>query len=675
MLKILAIFFLFFSSVFSSFASDDIKIIKRSERWAQEDYRYLDSSYRQDIIKKEEINSKNRLEKLESMTKEERDKVEKKQIEEQTRKKVINYYLSTNYEDDNKIVETIKEENWHKLAWPITKTDNVKWIIIHHTWSDYKSSLDWINQIYKYHSINRWWWDIGYNYLIWYDWEIYEWRAWWDYVVWAQALWNNRSTVWIAVIWDYENKDLNQKQKDSLEKLVSYLINKYWIDLNEKFTYHKECLNLECDFPLITQKISPLIWHRDAGHTTCPWEYLYIFLDEIREKYLSDSKWLTFVSYSKQKEQKSTSSEILVSGKDDSSSNIKDNISVKKQTTLNQKLKTIDYYSLLDLLVVIDSKLKDNYSKDLSSLQDAIHSELKIRWDIETTKNNIDYTKKIKVKISYDKNDFISIKKWDKTYEIERRWDMLYLDWKEEKAMIIKSNKDSYLEISSFDRKPTWDKSWVYNDNKFKWDLIVYVKNYKLYVVNYLYLWDYLKWLWEISDSENVEKAKAIIIAARTYALWYIDEDRKFDWEFFDASDDPDVFQKYLWYSFEQRSPNLSKIVDETSGLIIKYNENIIKPWYFSSSDWNTLSFLDYCNKNIENLKKDNPSFNCELESKKYPYLSWVKDPGSIGKSRLWHWVWISWNWSYYFASRWWSYDMIIKYFLRWVQIDYYSNT
>jgi peptidoglycan hydrolase-like amidase len=112
----------------------------------------------------------------------------------------------------------------------------------------------------------------------------------------------------------------------------------------------------------------------------------------------------------------------------------------------------------------------------------------------------------------------------------------------------------------------------------------------------------------------------------------------------------------------ESRSPNINKIVDETRGEIISYNWKIIKPWYFSSSTWRTLSFYEYCR-----LKYSNEI--CTLKSKSYPYLQSVLDKWSEWMLKRWHWVWISWAWVSYFTKKWWTYDMIIKYFLKGVDI------
>lgn len=639
MRKILITFFIYFIFFWTSFAIDDIKIISRSERWADENYRYLDSPEWQQILATREKASQNWLEKVKNMTEEEKAKSD----EQAKRQKEIldskNNYLSENYTKENTLVEVIKEQDWHKLAWPIQKTNYVEWIVIHHTEWKYESSLKWIQSIYKYHAINRWWWDIWYNFVIWYDWEIFEWRAWWDYVVWAHAMWNNRSTVWISVMWNYDEDELSQKQKDSLDKLIKYLLKKYWINTNWVFYYHKECISWNCLTPLETETKSPIVWHKDAGHTSCPWENIYKLLDSFNEENKEYSKNFSFVPYKNNQTKKST----------------------------NLDFSTLDYDKLLDVLVNIEQRLDKEKKSNLLMLKEDIIKELNIRnISLDSKKENkktIDETEKIKVKLSYPDNDYIEIKSWDEKYEIKREWNYLLVNWEKQKAYVVKSNLSWFVEISSWDRIPSWDSTKNYNDNKFKWDIYVYVKNNKLYVVNNVLLLDYLKWLWEVSNSENTEKIKTIIISARTYAYWYMKKDRKFDWEFYDASDDPDVFQKYLWYWLEQRSPNINKIVENTKWEFITYDWEIIKPWYFSSSEWKTLSFNDYCLAKYDNS-------DCKEYLWKYPFLSSVKDPGWIWKNKAWHWVWISWVWTSYFSSRWWSHQIIISYFLRGVKVE-----
>ena len=550
--------------------------------------------------------------------------------------------LVRDFYDDIKLVETITYEGKNKLAWPISKTDKVKSIVIHHTVSDYEDSYDWIRQIYKFHALSRQWWDIGYNFLIWKNWEIFEWRAGGDYVVSAHDMRNNRSTLWIAILWDYSEKEISKEQRDSLKNLIKLLVKKYDINLNDKANYHVECFWDECVKPIESYKLDSIIGHRDAGHTACPWDALYEQINLIKTELRSE---LGFIKINKVK--------------------------------FYKKLDKIDEYSILNILYKFEkyldthffNKIALDYNKNIEIINDLkflIINYFKEKLSFKPSSlgdNIVSKIKKIKIKLSYPNNDYIKISSWTEDYEIKRNWNYLEVNWNKQKVINIKSNKDSYLEILSWERIPSWDINKKYNDNKFRWDLIVYLKDRELVVVNKIDLEYYLKWLWEVSNNDHIEKIKTIIIAARSYAKWYIEIDRKFPWEWYDWSDHPNEFQKYLWFSLESRSPNINKIVDDTNWEVITYDWKLIKPWYFSQSNWKTLSFINYCLKN--NLED-----KCRELEKKYPYLQSVDDYVGKWKQRLWHWVWISWIWATFLAKKWWLSDMIIKYYFKGVSVN-----
>jgi peptidoglycan hydrolase-like amidase len=50
--------------------------------------------------------------------------------------------------------------------------------------------------------------------------------------------------------------------------------------------------------------------------------------------------------------------------------------------------------------------------------------------------------------------------------------------------------------------------------------------------------------------------------------------------------------------------------------------------------------------------------------------LIWVKDPGSIDKEKLGHGVGVPWSGVRYFVNKGWIYPMILKYFLKGVEIQ-----
>lgn len=181
------------------------------------------------------------------------------------------------------------------------------------------------------------------------------------------------------------------------------------------------------------------------------------------------------------------------------------------------------------------------------------------------------------------------------------------------------------VRINNWVRIPAWDKEKKYNDNEFRGKLEARIEDGKLILINELPIELYLRGLAEFSNGENSEKAKTILVAARSYALYYTDpKNRKFPGKPYDGSDDPDVFQKYLGYGYEKRSPSTTKYAEETNGEILTYKKNSIKPWYFNQSSGRTLSALEYC----QNRKKQGslpPTAVCE----DIPYLQSVADPGS----------------------------------------------
>lgn len=618
MRKIFLILFLFFWFFFEVLAFESLKIITREEWWANESY--MDKNWPEwtKIFEKREKNKK-------TPTKAELEAREKSR----QKTKEINQILTTKFAAENEISSTDKYLNWRELIWPIDYSKKIRAIVVHHTHSDYSDSYDAIRRIYRYHALDKGWWDIGYNFLIWKNWEIFEWRAWWENAVWAHSLRNNRQTIGISLIWNYDSEPISDLQYESLQNLIKYLVKKHKIDLSIREPFNRNC-NKDCSWPLETIYEYPIVWHRDTAHTTCPGQKLYEQLKKLR--------------YDLSKENNS--------------------ISFAKKEKYFQIFDKIWEKRLLSAMLKIEKLLESpdyKYNKQVIELKNYIIKYFEERQNYKTT----DLTdKEIKVKLSYPEDkDFINIYDWLKEYKIEKIDQKLYVDWQEMENFSVENTINPYVEITSWDRTPVWDKEKRYKDNKFRWKIYIYLKDDKFVVVNILKMEDYLKWLGEISNSENKAKSEAIIISARTYALWYVEKDRKFPWEFYDASDDPDVFQKYLWYDLELRSPNINKVVEDTKWVVLKYNSEIIKPWYFSSSSWKTLSFYEYCikNKNTQNF--------CDTEKQNYPFLQTKEDPGWLWKKQSWHWVGMSWTWATYFSSKWWTSSMILKYFYEWIEL------
>ncbi len=153
------------------------------------------------------------------------------------------------------------------------------------------------------------------------------------------------------------------------------------------------------------------------------------------------------------------------------------------------------------------------------------------------------------------------------------------------KSEIVRIVPDSnaILKIKNFNHQPSWNQNL--NDNEYRGILEVREVDGELTVIDELPLEDYMKGLAEVSNDEEPEKIKAIVIAARTYAQYYITIDKKFEGKPYNLDDNPDVTQKYLGYGFEKRAPNVTAAVNDTKGKVITYQGKIVITPYFNQSD------------------------------------------------------------------------------------------
>lgn len=146
------------------------------------------------------------------------------------------------------------------------------------------------------------------------------------------------------------------------------------------------------------------------------------------------------------------------------------------------------------------------------------------------------------------------------------------------------------LRVDNWERRPSWDKT--INDNEFRGILEVRADGAMPIVINELPIEDYLKGLGETLNGDPMEKKKAIVIAARNYVLYYstVGKGTKFPGKPYDVDDNPEHSQKYVGYGLEKRSPNSVKSVEETTGIIIRYQGNVVRAPYFSSDTGRTKS-------------------------------------------------------------------------------------
>ena len=594
-----------------SATNTDISIISRKDWWANEQLRYSGKV-------SSEIFPVKRIQKTES---------EMRRIIMESQ---ADAYLENASPLSKKAITVIRQENGNKLTWPIEKTKRVDSIVVHHTAENLLEDYDdatLIRAIYKYHAISKWWGDIGYNFIVGQRWKIYEWRAGGYYVRWAHAAWNNMGTVGISVIGNFEWQHLNRDQEAWLMTILRHVIEKYGIDVNKTITGYKPCKSDACVFDEVS--VSALAWHRDVWTTSCPGANIYSRLKDFRSllglEYVgiqpkdNPTNWPIEPKFSEDVIEYYTKTWWTTS---------------PGSNTLREVSGTSPFPVGSKLWPKIQVKLSYPFTEEIS-LESANKKNLTV---IIGGKRLIISAGK-KVNVSYTGNGF------------QLNWNGKEYNGKD---VIVRSNlTDGVVRIANWDRIPAWDTTKSYNDNLFRGNILLKKDEWKMIVLNELPLEQYLLWLAEISNNDNPEKVKTIITAARSYAYFYsLPKNRKFPWKSYDASDDPDVFQKYLWYGYEQRSPKVWKLVYETRGEMVKYRNSVIKVPYFSQSNGRTLSYKEYCEMNGGKKCED------------IPYLQSVDDPGWSGKNRLGHGYGISGIWATYWANNGWDYKKIIAYYL-----------
>jgi len=285
MRKIFILLFLFFIqiSIYNEvFSENTIEIVTRWEWWANEEYRYSDS-----LEWKEMIAQQNKILKEENKYISDEETI--KNLWKPDYNEKIENYLSIFFWEIRKIENIITQEKNRRLFRPIAQSEKITGIIIHHTDWDYTDAYKSIQEIYKFHAIERQWWDIWYNFLIAKDGTIFEWRAGWEKSVWAHTKRNNIWNIGISLMWDYEHEHIPEKQLESLKNLTIYLIEKYNIDINQKKYFHEDCILEKCNDDIKSKLDYPIIAHRDSSLSTCPGEIWYEdflkYRSEIIEKY------------------------------------------------------------------------------------------------------------------------------------------------------------------------------------------------------------------------------------------------------------------------------------------------------------------------------------------------------------------------------------------------------
>ena len=547
-------------------------------------------------------------------------------------------------------------------------------IIIHHTANNYDPN--WtiddvkkeIQSIYRYHTINRNFGDIWYNFLIDQMWNIYEWRAWWEWAVWMHASSNNITSIWISLMGNFENSVPTEAQLGALINLTTAIAKYYNIDPNW-YTYTFS-INTSKE-PYVTSRKNPnIMWHEDTKATACPGKNLYKFLPLLRKEVAFRLEnwivWDTPLPSNWIKELNSMWSSASKSAKSTASTSKSTNFANQLMSILEKNPNALDKTI---------NKLRNNYKWKLPKASNMI-SKITKKYTVNEVKDLLNQNISVllyELTTKYDSFEIVCdmscIFNIDGMNYTRTGATLTFLTNKIQvksdrnlsaNNVIVRSSLSNWIvKISNYNRKSyvwiPWNKfkgylrfeKWSYpmKDWTFKSDLIV---------INTLPFTEYMKWIVETNDTETLEKNKVMAMIAKNYALFYL------KWENnhpsipnnagYTAIDDPDFFQKYVWAWLEQTLTKRYKALNETKDKIVMYDDYLPILPYFSCSAGFTLS----------------------AQEKRWwidtPYLKSVYDFDACDDFAG-HWVWLSGKWAERLAKKWMNYEQILKYYYKGIKI------
>ena len=579
----------------------------------------------------------------------------------------------------------------HYLIYPDYFNYHKNKIIIHHTAWDYNPN--WtindvkkeIQSIYKYHTINRDFWDIGYNFLIDQMWNIYEWRAGGEWAVWMHASSNNITSIWIALMWNFQYDTPTVEQMKSLVNLTTAIARYYHIDpLGYTYTFST---NTEEEPYVIATKNPNIMWHKNVKATSCPGTNLYKYLPQIRNEVLRRMKkeitWNVDLPSSWANELKQFNKTKSSTTQTKTNKNTTTQTTITKNTSANNSVSTSDFSKRLfalkeknpEILYQAADIAKNSYKWKLNKASKQITKTTK-KYTINDVKKLINQdisvllyelsTEYDSFQIACDKACIFTID--DINYN--RTWATLtfltnkiqinsYYNLSANSVSVKSSMNNWTVQISNYNRKSylwiPWNSfKWSLNFEKWTYPLRNWEQQSDFIVVNTLPFSEYMKWIVETNDTESLEKNKIMTMIAKNYALFYLNKENIHPNILSDANytaiDDPNFFQKYVWAWLEKTLTKWYQALNVTKNKIVMYD------WY--------LPILPYFNCSA--------GFTLSAEEKRWwkdtPYLKSVYDFNSCDDF-VWHWVWLAWKGAERFAQQWMTYDQILKYYYDGIEI------
>lgn len=209
--------------------------------------------------------------------------------------------------------------------------------------------------------------------------------------------------------------------------------------------------------------------------------------------------------------------------------------------------------------------------------------------------------------------------------------------------------KNAVLTIYNFDRRLTRDTEFANNTFRNILELRYNKTKDRAWIINELPIEYYLRGLAETSNSSPMEFQKALMTAARTYALYHWSRSTKHRAEGYHVDAYRD--QVYWGYGQEERNPKITEGVEATRGQVVTYQGEAAVTPYFSRSAGHTLNWNDVWGGDV-------------------PYVIGVDVPCDHGKTLWGHGVGMSASGAICMAKEGQTWDSILKYFYTGIDIE-----
>lgn len=549
------------------------------------------------------------------------------------------------YPQEFKAQTTISSKDGKVYRWPLQYSKDIKFLVVHHTAianGDGRSGAERMRALYSYHANNKGWGDIGYHYVIDDTGQIFEGKAGGKYVVGGHAYCNNLGTIGVALMGNFDTQEPTQEQLKALQWLLADVGDIYGIDPARAVTFHGERFQ------------SPIVGHRDLLSTDCPGYYVFGSLDQIRNHVISGDTSATVKLPDPPRSSSSRTRVIIkeppatpgltVAGSLDLSSNPlgKQRITLHytipseglpargKVATVSRSDNRIGIWhefggepQRVTSGLILGKKLNGGTTISIPLLIQAPETEGTYRFDVGTyrfmltvrgrrarttilssSSSSKSSVRSVSSSISSRSSSAVSSPRTQSsTIRIKLAFagsnPSLVLSGKRTgitrdgsscSVALPSPMKGAVLRFSE-EEFGTVGVSNGTETRTYHGTVECRIIDGSIVLINELHLDDYMEGVAEEPDTEPYEKQRAFAIAARTYALFYIQatgSNRKFPNLPYDGSDDPAIFQLYKGIEYARKHPHWIQAVHSTQNQVLMKNNTIIKPPYFSSDDGRT---------------------------------------------------------------------------------------